>query len=418
MAKNNLFLGTASRSVGDVTMYRRNGTQVSRVRVRKIANPKSYNQAMQRCFLAPVARFYAPLSSCLERSWQGLNRSDSYSAFLKVNVNLARTVGLYVEKGSPYQALPYQVSKGTLPPTEYSFDTTSRTLFWVSGFDSNNPTLGQLSQLLVGEGYMQGDQVTVIVFVSKGTDYLANGVIPVFIRFFIDTASTQALNTIGNSLIQIKPATTGASVNVSVGTPTESGNECVGGAIIISRFESGAWRRSTQSVVLNPTYIALFTGTSSKSDAIDSYRTTDRDVQSDVYLNGSRKVAQTEGLVMYVGGYDEESEEYSWEEVVVEPNLYSEVISGVTVFGVKSDGVFYPLRDMNSNHAQFGKYLVNPHGWVDSVSNPQAWADINGYEGVYIEISISDGNGQEPMANWDVAQSLGVSYSIWLREND
>ena len=32
MAKGNLFLGTAARSVGDVVMYRREGSQVSRSR--------------------------------------------------------------------------------------------------------------------------------------------------------------------------------------------------------------------------------------------------------------------------------------------------------------------------------------------------------------------------------------------------
>lgn len=407
MAKNNLFLGTASRSVGDVTMYRRNGTQVSRVRVRKIANPKSYNQALQRNFLAPVARFYAPLSSCLERSWQGLNRSESYSAFLKKNVNLARTLGLYVEKGAPYQALPYQVSKGTLPPTEYSFDTTSRTLFWLSGFDSNNPTLGQLSQLLVGEGYMEGDQVTVIVFVSKGTDYLENGVIPVFLRFFIDTASTQNLNTLGNSLIRIKPATTGASVNVSVGTPTEGGNECVGGAIIISRFESGAWRRSTQSVVLNPTYLALFTGTSSKSDAIDSYRTSDRDVQSDVYLNGSRVSGVSEQL--YVTVTEMVEDEPVTRSVAIEPYLVSQQIDNIYAFGVLSDGVFYPIKAVNPSSWAFGKYLINTDAPVK-----EAWSAADNYEGAWLSVSLSEGDTEEDRDNWSVVNSLGVSLMVWI----
>lgn len=412
MAKNNLFLGTASRSVGDVTMYRRNGTQVSRVRVRKVANPKSYNQALQRNFLAPVARFYAPLSSCLERSWQGLNRSDSYSAFLKKNVNLARTLGLYVEKGAPYQALPYQVSKGTLPPTTYSFDTTSRTLFWLSGFDSNNPTLGQLSQMLVGEGYMQGDQVTVILFISKGTDYLANGVIPVFTRFYIDTASTQNLNTLGDSLIQIKPATTGASVNVSVGTPTESGNECVGGAIIISRFESDTWRRSTQSVVLNPTYLELFTGSSSKSDAIDSYRTTGRDVQSDIYLNGSRVMDNNQVYTMLVGDFTADPPE-PYVEVVIEPMVVSRAINGTNVFGVIADGVFYPLKSVDTNGRSYGKFLANPQGY----DGEGAWTALDGYTGVFIELCVNNGAGDEPMANWDVANQLGVELSVWVRRD-
>ena len=69
MAKGNLFLGTAARSVGDVVMYRREGSQVSRVRVRKIANPKTDAQCAQRAYMSAVVRFYQPLADILERSF-------------------------------------------------------------------------------------------------------------------------------------------------------------------------------------------------------------------------------------------------------------------------------------------------------------------------------------------------------------
>ena len=80
MAIGNLFLGAAKKTIGDIVLYRRNGVQQSRVRVRHIANPKTEAQALQRNYMAPVTKFYAPLAGVLEKSWEGLNRSESLSA--------------------------------------------------------------------------------------------------------------------------------------------------------------------------------------------------------------------------------------------------------------------------------------------------------------------------------------------------
>ena len=77
MAKGNLLLGTAGNSVGDVVMYRREGAQVSRVRVRKIKNPKTDAQSLQRAAFSPVAKFYSPLAVVLERSFEGLSKMKS-----------------------------------------------------------------------------------------------------------------------------------------------------------------------------------------------------------------------------------------------------------------------------------------------------------------------------------------------------
>ena len=72
MAKGNLLLGTAKNSVGDVVMYRREGSEITRVRVRNVKNPKTNAQSFQRAIMAPIAKFYSPLSVVLERSFEGL----------------------------------------------------------------------------------------------------------------------------------------------------------------------------------------------------------------------------------------------------------------------------------------------------------------------------------------------------------
>lgn len=71
MAKGNVFLGLASGSVGDVTLYRRGGQQISRARVRQISNPKSNAQIYQRAILSTVAKAYAAGKAIFDHSFEG-----------------------------------------------------------------------------------------------------------------------------------------------------------------------------------------------------------------------------------------------------------------------------------------------------------------------------------------------------------
>lgn len=115
MAKGNLLLGTAKNSVGDVVMYRREGAQITRVRVRNVKNPKTDAQSFQRAIMAPIAKFYSPLSVVLERSFEGLSKAKSHNKFNQVNAGLARAGKWALPKGTGFFPMPYQLSKGTLP---------------------------------------------------------------------------------------------------------------------------------------------------------------------------------------------------------------------------------------------------------------------------------------------------------------
>jgi hypothetical protein len=52
MAKDNLFLGTARGSVGDIVFSRLDGQQVARVRNRAPRNPQSPAQMVQRIIMS------------------------------------------------------------------------------------------------------------------------------------------------------------------------------------------------------------------------------------------------------------------------------------------------------------------------------------------------------------------------------
>lgn len=286
MAKGNLFLGTGRRSVGDVVFYVRNGVQISRVRRRSISNPKSDGQALQRSYTAAVSKFYSFFKSPLEKSWQGMNRSQSQSAFLKANNNLVRQNGYYVTKGFGLAPLPLQVSKGTLPRVGATINSDG-VLQVLSVVDSTdivgaNTSLGTISRAFMNKGYSAGDQVTFIVVLYD--DDL--GYIPRWCRFVLDPDSTASLVSVYNSVGLTGPIGVVSDKVVSVAFDAASA-DIAAAAVIVSRYSGGEWQRSTEYMAADEGYIRNFVGDDARAAAIASYQGTTSVPVSDVYLNGS-----------------------------------------------------------------------------------------------------------------------------------
>lgn len=277
MAKGNLFLGTAAKSVGDVVMYRRDGSQVSRVRVRKIANPKTDAQCKQRAIMAPIPKFYSPLAIVLERSFEGLSKSKSYSKFLKVNADKARANDWLLPKGTGFFPLPYELSAGSLPTLGYSLGEGTYNLdLNISAASYQEGTIGEISTDLVNAGFKNGDVVTIIgVRAAEDNGPFA----PLSVQFIIDTESTASLSTLRNSGLNIICSENKWHVN----TVTDF---LYAGAIIISRWENDKWRRSTQVLEVDSAVISAITTTSAKDAAIASYRGTVDGGNPLVYLDG------------------------------------------------------------------------------------------------------------------------------------
>lgn len=274
MAKGNLFLGTAARSVGDVVMYRREGSQVSRVRVRKVANPRTDAQSLQRAAFSPVAKFFSPLAVVLERAFEGVSKSRSYSEFLKVNIKKARENGWLLPKGTGFFPLPYQLTKGTLPVMSY---VVERGLEWnVSSLQASATTIGQLSTALIEQGYKVGDVVSIIlVMIGDNRDY-----IPATTQFALDAESAVTIETaIGSS---IQHAVTEGQISFT----TAYGLDVVAGAVIVARFENDKWRRSTQIMEVDDAIINRIDDAAYKAAAIASYGNTAGDINPLVYLDG------------------------------------------------------------------------------------------------------------------------------------
>lgn len=284
MAKNNLFLGTAAGSVGDVTIYVREGKQVSRVRRREISNPRTQSQSAQRATFAPAAKFYSPLAVALEKSFEGKTKGQSYQAFLAAAIKKAKSEGMMNPKGSDFFPLPYLLSKGTIKPIAYEMreNTAALQVLHTENLDAaeaDTSTVGGLSKIFMGLGYNQGDQVTVIAIKSDAPGDEIGNYWPVYGRFFIEPDSTVLANDFGGAgfvVINDEGLQLVSSDNYSV----------VAGAIIISRYENDVWRRSTQTLAVNSYIESWLQDANQHEDAIASYMNGSSTVVSDVYLNG------------------------------------------------------------------------------------------------------------------------------------
>lgn len=264
MAKGNLILGTGSGSIGDVTIMRRNGAQVARIRLRKIKNPKSQGQAEQRMINALVAKFYSPLAGVLETSFEGLNRSDSYSKFMSINMNLARANRYGAKKGT-YLPFPFQVSGGLLPSP-----TVRNAQLGISTGGQAVTTMGNLSAAIIAayDGLQNGDQITVIGWSENDNGYY----VPHYTRFFLDTTSTDTipeyLEVMDNSLRYTK----GSDI----------------AAFIFSRWDGAKWARSDSFVSVNSDILSIWTTEETYTLAVATFMKGAGQVPvSDVYLNGS-----------------------------------------------------------------------------------------------------------------------------------
>lgn len=288
MAKHNLILGTASRSLGDVTLYRRGGQQVARARVRNIANPRTKAQAFQRAIMAPITKFYAPLAGCLEKSWEGKNKAESYAAFIKKNIALARQNSWLRPKGDGVYPFPYQLSYGTLPSVNaYANADTTLSIPIVGTIQmQTDGTWGQLStQLVNGLGIQDGDQLTFVWVLETTTGY-----IPRYARFFLDVNSTQQLNAWPDWTAIFQDWSIGR-----IGDPLELNfktiyDGLVAGAVIVSRWENNKWRRSVETLSVNSNLISLPFSDAVIAEYLASYQTKENANPSDVYLNGSLSV--------------------------------------------------------------------------------------------------------------------------------
>lgn len=293
---HNIITSGTRGSIGDVTLRQQDGKTVISQKASVVSNPKTYGQALQRMRMAAVTKFYSPLSAVLEQAWQGKNTRQSYSEFLS---SALRTIAEYnrpigVRRSWPFFPLPVQVSRGSLRQFPYALNDAG-TSFALSAWSdlSYADNIGGLSKMLVDNfGMQNGDYCTFLLVFSDSSGYQ-----PVFFRIALDTQSTDNFNTF------VSPYGLEAIVESDVEclVPASTGTYIAAGAVILSAYRRGVWRRSTQSLAVAADYIAVMQNNFEGSiyDYMESEASQGAPA-SDVYLNGdtSRRASSDDSSII------------------------------------------------------------------------------------------------------------------------
>ena len=327
MAKDNIFLGFGRGKIGDIVMYRANGTQVTRARNRSPKNPQTPLQLLQRVILKTSAGAYSMLQEIANHSFQGLAEgTPSQSRFTELNVKYFRTLlKEEIESGVAEEILgslktnfaskatslpemnPYVVSEGSMGSQSVQFVGGLFGLMFVVPQAGATAATLTYQQVVDGLGLTRGDQITFLCLStddSEGTGKF-NGFRYARVilepsdgdmssTFFADGAINKpnARNE-GNISLAFVPVAGDVPAHLTFsieGIDTAAGkvNSVAAATVIASRLVGGTWQRSKQSLVMRPDTVSVNGhlqwewGIDYLADAIASYMTM---TESSLYLN-------------------------------------------------------------------------------------------------------------------------------------
>lgn len=172
MAKGNMFIGNGSGKVGNLVVATRAGEQITRVYQPRVANPKSYQQMLQRAKFANAVKFYKKaVQNFFKFAFEDKKKAESdYNAFMRHNVMNSTLLVKGNVDDAYFPALGrWQMSSGSLP-NAFSIEKAD-----ASGFSFFNEgikpgaTIGDISSALIGQGFHTGDIVTFVLITSPVT---------------------------------------------------------------------------------------------------------------------------------------------------------------------------------------------------------------------------------------------------------
>lgn len=179
MARGNIFLGMGRGSIGDVTFYRADGQQLSRVRNRRPKNPKSQAQLFQRAIMATVIKAYQAGKEIFDHSFQGYSvGAQNQRQFMSLNSKMLRQL-VATDINTPIAtndqkarvvapgantpvANPFIISRGSYQQNFFAFDPSDNTFYSPEGVASE--TVAEYAQRC---NLIAGDIYTFVLFAIK-----------------------------------------------------------------------------------------------------------------------------------------------------------------------------------------------------------------------------------------------------------
>lgn len=179
MAKGNLFLGMGRGSIGDVTFYRADGQQLSRVRNRRPKNPKSEAQLYQRAIMATVVKAYQAGKAIFDHSFQGFSvGAQCQRQFMSLNAKMLRQL-VATDINTPLKgdaqkarvvapgvsvpvANPFIISRGSYQQNLFAYDEAHDS-YEMPGAQSEETVAAYATRM----NLIAGDIYTFIVFAER-----------------------------------------------------------------------------------------------------------------------------------------------------------------------------------------------------------------------------------------------------------
>lgn len=325
MSKGNIFLGLAAGKLGDVVLYRAQGEQIARARNRNPKNPQSGLQMVQRSMMKTTALAYSLLQPIADHSFQGLQEgTPNQSRFTVRNIALMREqIETALAKGDDTLLFnseatnfagkfetqpvirPYVISEGNLPKLQVSIDAG---MPCVSAPGLLADQTYSYSFIINALGLKQGDQLTFCFLYTDDTTAANAGTFTSFdyARVILEPASGDMTSDFltsddfspvddaneknmgsvyfvaDDNRFNFLPTSTRAAVQ------GDKSRSLAAVAVIVSRFENGAWRRSSSQLVLMPQTGTAATGLMYPYDKYplgDAARSWLKGEQSSLYLN-------------------------------------------------------------------------------------------------------------------------------------
>lgn len=298
MSKNNMLLGYARGKVGSLVFSRLKGQQITKAHNASPANPKTYNQMLQRVVLASgVALFKLAQSKFFKFAFEDKKATESdYNAFIRKNlVNFP-----YVEKADVQAGLiPVDqliVSSGSLgayainvPVAHVYQDLPSGTLAFDAdlvspifmGVKSGGNTVAKFSENIISQsgGRIQdGDLLTFITFAC--TDDGVEPTVFTYSQFKIDLADATTITDQGTGMLKVgafEGGTEKAVVNTGFIDAQADAGMALACALIVTRKEGSAVLASDSPIAVNAAMASLYANkrtSAAKTAAAKSYGAT------------------------------------------------------------------------------------------------------------------------------------------------
>lgn len=167
-----MFVGSAKGRVGNLVLYTRKGSQITRAYQSDVKNPRTSGQMLQRAKFSNAVKFYQKaVQHFFKFAFQDQKQSETaFNAFMRHNVDRACLLRKD-EVNDPYFPAfgRWQMSQGSLAAPMVPKFSNENALFANTGIKGTEKTVADLSSILIGQGYHVGDIITFVCISSLVT---------------------------------------------------------------------------------------------------------------------------------------------------------------------------------------------------------------------------------------------------------